>query len=407
MAMALANCQNDQTGMFTMFEALFSMRKRPAKGAAHSERFGGRCRDDPAIGLAHRTGRCAIRFARTQQNRTQSAGSTLRLRENAQYSSRCSRFRDIKPIVVGATLRSREQCKTRGSCACAAWAGRDRFLVEEHERGDHVTLEELKEQASRIQPRNAVMEDFVGYLNFEISVIERARRAAAARREQHILQAVRRDQERAEAFQLGHQLLPSACWCGYTSWTSVCRPRKLSRWRRPELKYKYPPPGPLVEQLESTEAGCRLLLEKWALIHDCFGGKCNWIHQDVFDVIRLIGKRRWTQLMIRKLLSFSWRRMRQSRPRQKRLRRSNEEIGFARAKDFMSRVSELASTRLTPGNLDQGRATIIRIVEDAMNRLSERAEEHRRRATMTQHAERPLAGIRSARRWQEPWAARR
>ncbi len=46
-----------------------------------------------------------------------------------------------------------------------------------------------------------------------------------------------------------------------------------------------------MEQLESTEAGCRWLLENWAHIYDCFRGMCNWICNNVFDIIRLIGKR--------------------------------------------------------------------------------------------------------------------
>ncbi len=243
-----------------------------------------------------------------------------------------------------------------------------------------MTFEELKEQASRIEPCNGVMEDFIGYLNFEISVIEQARRAAAARRERHILQAVRRDAERSEAFQLGHQLLPSACWNRYG--LDISLPAEGSEpLAGSEPKYKYPPPGPLVEQLESTEAGCRLLLEKWSLIHDCFGGKCNWIHRDVFDVIRLIGKRPLDAVDDPEVAVVFMAADALNRGHDNAFTALKEEIGFARAKDFMSRVSELASTRLTPGNLEQGRATIIGIVEGAMHRLSERAEEHRRRAT--------------------------
>ena len=242
-----------------------------------------------------------------------------------------------------------------------------------------MTFEELREQASRIQPCNGVMEDFVGYLNFEISEIERARRAAAASREQHILQAVRRDQERTEAFQLGHQLLPSACWCMYG--LDISLPAEGSEpLAESEPKYKYPPPGPLVRQLESTEAGCRLLLQKWALIHDCFGGKCNWIHKDVFDVIRLIGKRPLDAVDDPEVAVVFMAADALNRGHDNAFTALKQEIGFARAKDFMSRVSELASTRSAPFNPEQGRAMIIGIVEGAMNRLNALAEEHRRRA---------------------------
>ena len=56
-----------------------------------------------------------------------------------------------------------------------------------------------------------------------------------------------------------------------------------------------------------------------------------------------------------------------------------QEIGFERAKDFLKQAGELAATRLELGSAEQGRATIIGIVEGAINRLSAKAEEHRRR----------------------------
>ena len=70
-----------------------------------------------------------------------------------------------------------------------------------------------------------------------------------------------------------------------------------------------------------------------------------------------------------------------------------KEIGFARAKDFLKRASELAATRVDLGSAEQGRATIIGIVEDAMNRLSANAEEHRQRAGSDQGAGGRWAGV--------------
>jgi hypothetical protein len=89
---------------------------------------------------------------------------------------------------------------------------RDRILVQQFNRGDHVTFEELKERASGIQPRDVVEEDLLRCVNIAISWVERGRRAAAAKRELHILESVERQQEKLEAADLMYRLLPTACW---------------------------------------------------------------------------------------------------------------------------------------------------------------------------------------------------
>ena len=169
-----------------------------------------------------------------------------------------------------------------------------------------MTFEELKEQASRIQPCNGVEEDLLGFLEFEIGQAERVRLIAMVCRKEHILGVVRRDEERAEARDLGQRLFPTA-W-RIMHGLDISPPAEGSEpLAESGPKYQYLPPGPIVEQLESTEAGCRLLLEHWENIQMCFGGKKNWLRTEVFNIIRLMGNGRSTRLKIRKSRSYSWR----------------------------------------------------------------------------------------------------
>ncbi len=268
-----------------------------------------------------------------------------------------------------------------------------------------MTFDELKEFASRFQPSNVVEEDFVGFLHFEISELERIRRAAAARREQHILDSVRRHLEFGEALDLGRRLLSPACWTLYG--LDIGLPAEgTDAVAESGPNYKYPPPGPLVEKMETTEAGCRLLLEHWTRIYDCLRGKGNWIHKNVFDMMRLMGKRPADALEDEEAAVVFMAAHAIDRGRDNAVMTLKSEVGFVRAKDFLSRVKELGSKRLDLGNPEQGRATIIAIIEPAMKRLSERAEEHRLRAAATRR-ERPLGGNSIRRRWQRNSSARR
>jgi hypothetical protein len=243
-----------------------------------------------------------------------------------------------------------------------------------------VTFDELKELASRFQPSNVVEEAFVGFLHFEISEVERIRRAAAARREQHILDSVRRHGEFGEALDLGRRLLSPACWTLYG--LDIGLPAEgTDAVAESGPNYNYPPPGPLVEKMETTEAGCRLLLEHWTRIYDCLRGKGNWIHKNVFDIMRLMGKRPLDSLEDQEAAVVFMAAHAIDRGPDNAFMRLKSEMGFARAKDFLSRVKELASKRLDLGNPEQGRATIVAIIEPAMKRLSEKAEEHRLRAS--------------------------
>jgi hypothetical protein len=242
-----------------------------------------------------------------------------------------------------------------------------------------VTLEELRERASRIQPRNVIEETFLRNASIGMSWVERVRRAAAAKRALHILESVRRDKEKLEAADLVHRLLPTACWMSHGLDIDAV-PDGGESVRESGPKFEYPPPGPLVEHLESTEAGCRFLFEKWASIHKRLAGRSDWLTDDVFTVIRLMRKRPQDAVEDPEVAVVFMAADAFDRGRNNAFMELKSEIGFARAKDFLSRVRELASTRLDLGDPEQGRATIIDVMERAMKRLSERAEEYRLRA---------------------------
>ncbi len=243
-----------------------------------------------------------------------------------------------------------------------------------------MTFEELKERASRIEPRNVVEEDVLELLNLEISQLEKLRRVAAAKRELHIVESVRRDKEKLDAVTLVRRLLPTACWMlhGVDIDPMPDGGESIRTWGR---KFEFPPPGPIVEHLESTEAGCRCLLAKWTNIHERFAGRRDWLADDAFTVTRLMGKRPMDGVEDPEVAVVFMAADAFSRRRNNAFMVMKWEIGFARVRDFLSRVRELASTRLVLGDPEQGRATIIAILERAMKRLSERAEEHRMRAS--------------------------
>ena len=242
-----------------------------------------------------------------------------------------------------------------------------------------MTFEELKERASRIQPRNVIEEHLLRNANIALSWVERGRGFAAAKRTLHILKSLQGEKEKLEAADLIYRLLPTACWMLHGVDIDPV-PDGGESVRESGPKFEYPPPGPLVEKLESTEAGCRFLSENWASIHKRFAGRSDWLTDDVFTVIRLMGKRPLEAVEDPEVAVVFMAADAFDRGRNNAFMELKWKIGFARHKDFLSRVRELASTRLDLGDPEQGRATIIAIMERAMKRLSERAEEYRLRA---------------------------
>ena len=267
----------------------------------------------------------------------------------------------------------------RALCICVCAIGRLGYAFG-LKRREHVTFEELKERAGRVQTRGAVEKDLLQFVTIAISWIERIRRSAAAGRELHIRKSVRGDKQKIEAADLVGRLLPTACWMLHGLDVDPSPDGGGSKTQSGP-KFEYPPPGPLVEKLESTEAGCRCLFEKWASIHKRLARRRDWLVEDVFTILRLMGRRPLDALEDPEVAVVFMAADACNRGRDNAFMELKKEIGFARAKDFMKRASELAATRLDLESAEQGRTTIIGIMDDAMNRLSAKAEEHRLRAS--------------------------
>ncbi len=141
-------------------------------------------------------------------------------------------------------------------------------------------------------------------------------------------------------------------------------------------------PGALVEHLESSAAGCRWLLEQWADVREGLGEPdLWWIHSDSFRVIRLLGKcpreaLEGTQVADVFLASHAMDRRGRNPFSALRGTASLDEVN-----DLLRRLGPRVKSTVDDSDEEEGRQTLLAIVEQAMSRLQAKVREHEERAS--------------------------
>jgi hypothetical protein len=141
-------------------------------------------------------------------------------------------------------------------------------------------------------------------------------------------------------------------------------------------------PGALVKELESSAAGCQWLFEQWADVRECLGEPdLWWIHRDSFRVIRLLGKR-WRDALegslVAEVFLASHAMDRRGRNPFSALRGA---ASLDEVNDLLRRLGPRVKLSVDDNDEEEGRQTLLAIVEEAMAGLRARAKEHEERAS--------------------------
>ncbi len=140
--------------------------------------------------------------------------------------------------------------------------------------------------------------------------------------------------------------------------------------------------GAVVEQLESSAAGCQWLLEQWADIRECLGEPdLWWIHSDSFRLIRLLGKCPREALegtLVADIFLASHAMDRRGRNPFSSLRGT---ASLDEVNDLLRRLGSRVKSSVADSDEEEGRQTLLAIVEQSMSRLQARVREHEERAS--------------------------
>ncbi len=141
-------------------------------------------------------------------------------------------------------------------------------------------------------------------------------------------------------------------------------------------------PGWLVQQLESTAPGCEWLLRAWAQVRECLQeSRLWWFNEGSFRVIRLLGKEPRDALegtLVAEIFLASHAVDRCSRNPFSLLR---GQASLDEVNDLLRRLGPRVKSSVDTSDKEQGRQTLLAIVEQAIARLQARAREHVERAS--------------------------
>jgi len=232
----------------------------------------------------------------------------------------------------------------------------------------------VEDWVARGQPRDHPNDFLIDMFVFEAQHLERIKRGRDDHRRMHVEEQALR--EVLEADSLGQRLLfcPGGhpCVVGY----GPSSRRSTRDSSSPAVVDGTTDPAWLVERLESTAAGCRWLLERWAEIRACFEPGTRWISRNSFKMLRLMG-RRWRDVLesseVAEVFLASHALDRCGRNPFMELRGA---VSLDEVNDLVRRLG--ARVKSTPDRSDkeQGRQTLIAIVERAIAGLTAKAEQH-------------------------------
>ncbi len=154
-------------------------------------------------------------------------------------------------------------------------------------------------------------------------------------------------------------------------------------------------PGWLVQQLESTAPGCKRLLKAWTEVRECLQeSSLWWFSEGSFRVIRLLGKEPRDALegtLVAEIFLASHAVDRRSKNPFAVLR---GQASLDEVNDLLRRLGPRVKPSVDISDKEQGRQTLLAIVEQAIAGLQARVREHEERASGDEGADRRRACVR-------------
>ncbi len=139
-------------------------------------------------------------------------------------------------------------------------------------------------------------------------------------------------------------------------------------------------PARLVERLESTAAGCRWLLERWAELDAILQKQNSWLESEVFHAIRLMGRQPIDALDLPELAEIFLASHAINRRNRNAFTDLRTELRVDEIKARLLRMRRRSALKLDPPDAERGRRHQRAIVARATARLEAIAADHRNRA---------------------------
>jgi hypothetical protein len=242
------------------------------------------------------------------------------------------------------------------------------------------TLAKLKALHGRppsfCEPCDTPEEFAIRQIFWDAEQLERLKRARKVLWKAHIEETALR--EEIAAVVLGRQLLFDPRDCG-----SSYRAPRSSR-ARPKLQTpgtgETSDPARLLENLESTAAGCRWLVERWAELRANLEPGERWFQEDLFKLVRLMGRELKDVLEDPELAEAFFAGCALDRRQGNAFTELRSELRVDQIKARLRRMRSSATSPLDPCDRAQARERLIGIIERATAWLEAKAEEHTRRA---------------------------
>jgi len=237
--------------------------------------------------------------------------------------------------------------------------------------------ETVKDWVARGQPRDDLKDYFIYMIAHAARDLEHVKLARDEYRRRHIEEEALR--EVLEADSPGQRLL--FCPGGHPCVVGFGPSSRRGKGNSPPAEVdETTGPAWLVERLESTAAGCRWLLERWAEIRACFEPRIRWISWNSFKVLRVMGRRPrdvLESLEVAEVLLASHALGRRGRNPFMALR---GEVSVDEVNHLVRRLGPRVKSTPDRSDSEQGRQTLIAIVDRAVAGLTAKAEEHERKA---------------------------
>ncbi|MFI5460347.1 MAG: hypothetical protein ACHRXM_33435 [Isosphaerales bacterium] len=232
----------------------------------------------------------------------------------------------------------------------------------------------VEDWVARGQPRDAIKDYHISLIAWAAQDLERVKLGRDEHRRRHVEEEALREMLEADA--LGQRLFssPGGDPCVVGPGPSSRRGTRNSS--SPVVVEETTGPAWLVERLESTAAGCRWLLERWAKIRACFEPGRRWISKHSFWMLRLMGRHPHDVLESSEVVDIFLANHALDRRGRNPFMALRGEVSLDEVNDLVRRLGPRVKSTPDRSDAEQGRRTLIAIVERAIAGLTAKAEEH-------------------------------
>jgi len=234
--------------------------------------------------------------------------------------------------------------------------------------------EPVEDWVARGQPRDDLKDYLIYMFAYAVWDLERVMRARDAHRRLHVEEEALREVREADA--LGERLFS---WPGGDPCVVGPGPSSRRRTRNsssPAVVEETTGPAGLVERLESTAAGCRWLLERWAKLRACFEPGRRWTSKHSFWMLRLMGRHPRDVLESSEVADIFLASHALDRRGRNPFMALRGEVSLDEVNDLVRRLGPRVKSTPDCSDKEQGRQTLIAIVERAIAGLTAKAEQH-------------------------------